>query len=67
MDSAKAKRVETVAQLQRQLATLKSLCGFQLEKIQKLKLENARLRRGLEKRDGQAAGVGEELEEGGIG
>ena len=40
----RAKRTETVSQLQRQLEAAVRLCGVQLEIIRKLKRENERLR-----------------------
>jgi len=54
---SKQKRAETVTQLQRQIESLMKLCGAQLEKIHRLELENARLKRRKE-REGEAAKEG---------
>lgn len=57
--TAKAKRAETIAQLQRQIDSLMRLCGEQLRKIQKLEKERERLLRTLTKAQA-AAGVVED-------
>lgn len=58
MDDNKPRRAETMAQLQRQIDALMKLCGEQLKKIDRLQLENARLRRLLAGRGDGEPGEG---------